>query len=62
MIHHVQRKLILNTAAINKGMKHWCKVLFIRLHAADVCSSLLLFYSFVPHFLKQVIYPLQMIR
>lgn len=41
MIHHVQRKRIHNAAAINKGMKHWSKVLFIwRLHAADVCSSL----------------------
>lgn len=41
MIHHVQRKHIHNAAAINKGMKHWSKVLFIwRLHAADVCSSL----------------------
>lgn len=40
MIHHVQRKRIHNAAAINKGMKHWSKVLFIwRLHAADVCSS-----------------------
>lgn len=54
MIHHVQRKRIHNAAAINKGMKHWSKVLFIwRLHAADVCSSLPpppLFLSFLTTF------------
>lgn len=48
MIHHVQRKHIHNPAAINKGLKHWCKVLFIWcLRVADVCSSLLLYYSFL---------------
>jgi len=41
MIHHVQRKLIHNPFAINKGMKHWCEMFFIWCsHAADVYSSL----------------------